>query len=178
VTDVGDAVRWRVLVALARAVFDAGDAWAGGQPEPMPVLIPGAEGWATAALRRACLKGRRALDRDDVAGVLLALIEVGHAGRYPEIIKRWLATIDRVEGERPRRRARTKRARLAVRDEEMIAHLKTAPQSALESNGKAARWLLKHHPVERDGGGVLGKRQVVERLKKCGALGLITREVS
>jgi hypothetical protein len=137
----GDAARWRAFVALAREVFDKGDAWAGGQPEPMPVLIPGAEGWATAALRRACLKGRRALDRDDVVGVVLALIETGHAGRDVEIINRWLATIDRVEEERTRRRARSRQARLADRDAKLIPLLEAAPEPARLSYVRAARWL-------------------------------------
>jgi hypothetical protein len=173
----GDAARWRAFVDLAREVFAKGDVWAASQPEPMPVLVPGAEGWATAPLHRACLKGCHALARDDLEGVVFALIETGHAGRYPEIIERWLATIGRVGEERARRRARTKQATFEDRDARMIEQLKAAaPPSALTSNKRTAERLIQEKYsdlsvsaiVRRESVMAARKRLKNERRTKCG----------
>jgi hypothetical protein len=90
-----DADRWREFVIRAREMFDRGDAWAAEQANPEGVpLFEGADGWATAALRLACGKGRLALEHGDVAGIVLSLVEAGHAGRYLEIVNRWVRTLE------------------------------------------------------------------------------------
>jgi hypothetical protein len=157
----GDAARWRELVALARGVFDDGDAWADRHDQDAD----------TAPMRRACRRGRLALERGDVAGIARALVDAGRAERTARSTALAVAAIRRA---RQRRRGRTKQATFRARDAEMIEHLKAAPPSALKSNRQAARWLIDNHPVEKRGGDMLGERQLIERLKKCGAIARIS----
>jgi hypothetical protein len=158
-----DAERWREFVARAREIFDLGDAWAAEQPDPegVPVLFQGAQGWATSPLRLACGKGRLALERGDVAGVVLALVEAGHAGRSLEIVKRWLRTIEAIGRERRRRAKGTLIARKDDRDRDLLAKLAEAPATYRSNPNAAATWL-------RDNGHTgLTHGQVYRRLRKC-----------
>jgi hypothetical protein len=157
-----DASRWREFVDVAREVFDRGDAWASEQadPEGVPVLFEGAEGWATSPLRLACGKGRLALERDDVAGVVLALVEAGHAGRSLEIVERWVRALEAVGKERRRRAVKTLTARKADRDRELLAKIAEALPLRRKTPHVAAKWLCEQGHTS------LSARQVERRLSK------------
>lgn len=157
-----DAERWREFAAMAREVFDRGDAWAAerSDPEGVPVLFEGAEGWSTAPLRLACGKGRLALERGDVAGVVLALVEAGHAGRNLEIVERILASIERVGKERARHASTTRSARTADSDRKLLSALAKARPADRSTPNSAATWLRS------SGHSNLSHRQLVRRLCK------------
>jgi hypothetical protein len=157
-----DAVRWREFVAMARVVFDHGDAWATEQadPEGMPVLFQDAEGWATSPLRLACGKGRLALESGDVAGVVLALVEAGRAGRNLEIVERWTRTLEAVDKERQRRAIKTLTVRKADRDRDLLAKLAEAPPLRRKNPHVAAKWLREQGHTN------LSPRQIERRLSK------------
>jgi hypothetical protein len=161
-SELDDAARWREFAALAREIFDRGDAWAAEQPAPegVPVLFEGAEGWATVPLRAACAKGRGALERGDVAKIVLALVETGHAGRSPEIVKRWVRTLEAVGKERRRRATATSTARKDERDRGLLERLAEAPAAHRSTPNAAARWL------RANGHTGLSHRHVVRRLRK------------
>jgi hypothetical protein len=155
-----DAERWREFVALAKEVFERADAWAHAQKDPVPALFQGAEGWATAPLRAACVKGRIALERGDVAGVVRALLEAGHGARNLEIVERWIRTIEALGKERRRRSARTLVARKADRDRDLLAKLAKALPLRRRNPSVAARWLREQGHTN------LSPGQVERRLRK------------
>jgi hypothetical protein len=156
-----DAARWREFVALARDVFDQGDAWGRAQSDPVPALFPAAEGWATAPLIWACGKGRIALERGDIAGAVLALVEAGHVGRNLELVERIFASAERVGKERARRAGRTRRRTLeADRDRKLLAFLANAPATYRRNPHAAARWLWEKGHTK------LTRGQVERRLRK------------
>ena len=156
-----DAARWREFVVVARELFDRGDAWGSEQADPEGVpVFRGAEGWATSPLRLACGNGRLALERGDVAGVALALVEAGHAGRNLEIVERWIRTLEAVGKERRRRAVKTLSGRKADRDSDLLAKLAEAPPLRRKNPHVAAKWLREQGHTN------LSPRQIERRLSE------------